>query len=93
VFVQTTQLKEDFGPAVFNLGFSLAKSGQKQEAVGPFREAIRHNPEHIGSSILLADLLLQRGQQEEAAALARQAETVGPTDRRLPVLREKLGLP
>jgi tetratricopeptide (TPR) repeat protein len=93
VFAQATQFKADFGPAFFNLGFSLAKSGQKQEAVAPFREAIRHNPEHIDSYILLADLLLQLGQREEAASLARQAETVSPTDRRLPVLRQKLGLP
>jgi tetratricopeptide (TPR) repeat protein len=90
-FARATQLKADFGPAFFNLGFAMAKSGQKREAVGPFREAIRHSPEHIDSYILLADLFLQLGQPSEALALTQQAEAVNPTDPRLPVLRQKIG--
>jgi len=53
-------------PAFFNLGFALAKSGKTREAVAPFREAIRQNPEMIDAYILLADLHVQLGEDGEA---------------------------
>jgi tetratricopeptide (TPR) repeat protein len=83
-------LKHDFGPAFFNLGFALAKSGKTQEAVAPFQEAIRQNPEMIDAYILLADLHLQLGEKAQAIALADLAERLDPADRRLPTLRQKL---
>lgn len=90
-FRRATQLKTDFGPAFYNLGFALARSGKTREAIAPFREAIRHNPERVDSYVLLADLHVQLGEFEEAAMLARLAESINPADRRLPPLREKIG--
>ena len=90
-FEQATRLKPDFGPAFFNLGLALVRSGRRAEAVPPLRAAIRHNPERIDSYLALADLLLQLGQPAEAAALAQQAESIDPSDRRLHTLREKIG--
>lgn len=89
-FETAIQLKADFGPAFFNLGFARAKAGQKQAAVQPFREAMRHNPEYLDSYILLADLYLQIGQKRDAIELERQARALRPDDPRLPVLRERL---
>lgn len=91
VFRQATQLKADFGPAFYNLGFALARSGRTRDAIAPFREAIRHNPERVDSYVLLADLHVQLGELAEAAAVARQAEAVAPNDRRLPALWQKIG--
>ena len=89
-FEQATRLKADFGPAFYNLGFALARAGQTRAAVAPFREAIRHNPERVDAYVLLADLHAQLGEFDTAAELARQAEAIQPTDRRLPALREKI---
>ncbi|HTG44323.1 MAG TPA: tetratricopeptide repeat protein [Verrucomicrobiae bacterium] len=90
VFQYATTLKRDFGVAFFNLGFALAKSGRQREAVGPFKEAIRHNPEKIDSYILLADLHLQLAEKNAAIELARLAERLDPKDPRLPTLQRKL---
>jgi tetratricopeptide (TPR) repeat protein len=89
-FERCIALKPDFGPAFFNLGFALAKTGQKERAVQCFRESIRHSPEHVESYILLADLHLQLGQTIQAARLADQAEALHSADPRLPVLRAKI---
>jgi tetratricopeptide (TPR) repeat protein len=89
-FRQATLLKADFGPAFLNLGFALAKSGNPREAVAPFHEAIRHNPEIIDAYFLAADLHLQLGETADADALAKLAERIDPENPRLPVLRERL---
>jgi tetratricopeptide (TPR) repeat protein len=93
VFRHATTLKEDFGPAFFNLGFALAKSGQPREAIPAFQQAIRHNPDRVDSYILLADLHLQMGERAEAIRLADLAQLLDPADRRLPELRGKIGGP
>lgn len=89
-FETAIQLKADFGPACFNLGFARAKAGQQQAAMQPFRDAIRHNPEYFDSYILLADLYLQLGQKRDAIELEQQARALRPDDPRLPVLRERI---
>jgi tetratricopeptide (TPR) repeat protein len=89
-FQHTTTLKRDFGPAFFNLGFALAKSGKQREAIPAFKEAIRHNPEMIEAYVLLADLHLQFGEKAEAAALAQLADRLDPADQRLALLRQKI---
>jgi tetratricopeptide (TPR) repeat protein len=89
-FQHVTSLRNNFGPALFNLGFALAKSGKPREAINPFREAIRHNPEMIDAYILLADLHLQLGEKAGAVALADRAERLNPADPRLPALRQKI---
>ena len=89
-FRHATTLKRDFGPAFFNLGFALAKSGKQREAVAPFKEAIRQNPEMIDAYILLADLHVQLGEDAEAIHLANLAERLDPTDSRLPTLRQRI---
>jgi len=93
MFARAIKLKPDFGPAYFNLGVALGRSGQKPEAVASFREAIRHNPERIDSYILLADLLFDLGGRAQAQEVARQAEALNPTDRRLAQLWNKIGRP
>ena len=89
-FQYATGLKRDFGPAFFNLGFALARSGKPREAIPAFQEAIRYNPEIIDAYILLADLHLQLGERAEAIDLAKLAEQLDPGDRRLPTLRRKI---
>ena len=89
-FHHATTLKRDFGPAFFNLGFALAKSGKPHEAIAPFQEAIRQNPEMIDAYILLADLHVQLGEKSQAFQLAELAERLDPADRRLPILRRKI---
>lgn len=89
-FRQATTLKRNFGPAYFNLGFSLAKSGRPREAIAAFEEAIRQNPEHIDSYILLADLHWQQREVSRARELAELAARLDPDDARLPVLHDKI---
>lgn len=90
-FHHATSLKRDFGPAFFNLGFALAKSGKPREAIDSFQEAIRQNPEMIDAYILLADLYLQSDYRQKAVELAKLAEQLDPADPRLPALRRKIG--
>ena len=89
-FQHCITLKRDFGPAFFNVGFALAKSGKPREAVPAFQEAIRQNPEIIDAYILLADLHVQLGERAEATKVAALAERLNPNDPRLPVLRQKI---
>jgi tetratricopeptide (TPR) repeat protein len=89
-FEKVTTLKRDFGPAFFNLGFALARSGKQREAVPAFKEAIRHNPEMIEAYVLLADLHLQLGDKPEAMALADMAERLDTGDPRVTALRKKI---
>jgi protein O-mannosyl-transferase len=89
-FQHTISLKRDFGPAFFNLGFALAKSGKPREAIPAFEEAIRQNPEKIDSYVLLADLHWQLGEPAPAVELANLAERLDPADPRLPALRRKI---
>ena len=89
-FQHCITLKRDFGPAFFNVGFALAKSGKPREAVPAFQEAIRQNPEIIDAYILLADLHVQLGERDEATKLAALAERLNPNDPRVPVLRQKI---
>ncbi len=89
-FRHATSLKRDFGPAFFNLGFALAKSGNPREAIPSFEEAIRQNPEMIDAYILLADLHVQMDEKEKAVELAEMAERLDPADPRLPTLRAKM---
>jgi tetratricopeptide (TPR) repeat protein len=89
-FKAATELKSDFGPAWYNRGFALGRAGRLEESAKAFREAIRYHPEHLDSYILLADLELQSGRNEEALGLIRRAESISPSDARLPVLRRKV---
>ena len=89
-FQHCITLKRDFGPAFFNVGFALAKSGKPRDAIPAFQEAIRQNPEIVDAYILLADLHVQLGERAEATELAKLAERLNPSDPRLPVLRQKI---
>jgi len=90
IFGRTTQLKPDFGPAYFNRGFALARAGQRREAMAAFRESLRHNPEHLESYLLLADLHLQVGEQAAARELLNQADAVDPKHPRLKALKDRV---
>ena len=90
-FQAALRAKPDFGPAWFNYGYALARAGNVREAIGPFREAIRHNPEHTDSYLLLADLHLQLNERERASQLIGQARMIDPNNPRLPAIEKKLG--
>ncbi|MEK7676495.1 MAG: tetratricopeptide repeat protein [Verrucomicrobiota bacterium] len=90
-FLKATELKADFGPAFFNRGLALVRAGLRREAIPAFRESIRHNPEHIDSYLLLADLHLALGEKVEALKLLEQAQTIDPLHPGLRQLHERAG--
>ncbi|HEY5913459.1 MAG TPA: tetratricopeptide repeat protein [Verrucomicrobiae bacterium] len=92
VFDRATELKPDYGPAYYNRGFALGRSGQVREAIAAFRESLRHNPEHFEAYVLLADLHLRLGERAAAQAVIDQAEALKPGDPRLLTLRNRVGL-
>jgi tetratricopeptide (TPR) repeat protein len=87
IFLKAAEIQPDFGPAHFNRGFALARAGQLREAVPSFQQAIRHNPEHIESYLLLADLHRQLGEREQGLAVLSSGLAINPSDRRLQQLR------
>jgi tetratricopeptide (TPR) repeat protein len=89
-FLVAARIKPDFGPAHFNRGIALARAGWPSAAMAAFQEAIRHNPEHLESYLLLADLHLQAGDRAKAAKLLNQAGAIKPDDRHLQQLRRRL---
>lgn len=90
VFHKATEIKSDFGPAHFNRGYALARAGKPREAVQHFREAIRHNPEHVESYLLLADLHRQFGEREEALKVLAEGLALSPDDTRLRQLKAQI---
>ena len=56
-----------------------------------FREALRHDPNYVDGYIALADLLSQRGEQDEAAKLLRQVLALNPSDERARFLQQRIG--
>ena len=54
------------------------------------RDAIRCSPNFLEPYIILADLLGQIGQVEEALALLQRAREINPGDPRLPVLLDRI---
>jgi tetratricopeptide (TPR) repeat protein len=91
-FAKATQLKPDFGPAYYNQGFCLARAGRPREAIVPFTESLRHNPEKLETYLLLADLHLQVGSRESAWKLLDQAKAMSPSDQRVRDLRRRAGM-
>jgi tetratricopeptide (TPR) repeat protein len=83
VFREATEIQPDFGPAHFNRGYALARTGQLREAVPSFRQAIRDNPEHIESYLLLADLHRQLRETNQALAVLTNGLALNPSDPRL----------
>jgi tetratricopeptide (TPR) repeat protein len=90
-FQAALRAKPDFGPAWFNYGYALARAGNVRGAIDPFREAIRHNPEHIDSYLLLADLHLQLNERDRASDLIRQARLIDPANPKVHALEKKMG--
>ena len=89
VFDRATKLKSDLGPAYFNRGLALGRSGRNREAMAAFRESLRHNPERLESYLFLADLHLRAGERDSAMALLEEALAIDPNDPRLQALRER----
>ena len=53
----------------FKAGKGLYRSGQLEQAIGPLRQAIELNPNHVGANQLLAEILLAQEQPSEAVRL------------------------
>jgi Flp pilus assembly protein TadD len=67
------RLAPDYAEAQYNLGLSLTQAGRLQEAVGPYREAIRLDPRDPQAFSGLGTVLMRLGRAEEAAACFREA--------------------
>jgi tetratricopeptide (TPR) repeat protein len=93
IFQQATLLKRDFGPAYFNRAFALGRNGQWRDAVAPFQECIKYNPEYLQAYLLLADVHLQLGETLRAIEVLDQAERLSPGDPRLAEVRLKAMAP
>jgi tetratricopeptide (TPR) repeat protein len=92
-FGKATELEQDFGPAWFNRGYALGRAGAFAQAAESFREALRHNPEHFETYLLLADLDLRLTNRIEALKILEQAESLKPSDPRLSALRQRAAAP
>ena len=62
-----------------NLGDALAKSGQLDDSVAAFREAIRIKPNYAAAHDGLGNAFQRRGQIDEAVSAFREATRIDPT--------------
>ena len=72
---------------------SLYKAAQKlytnhrfDEALSPLRQAVTFNPNHVGANLLLADILLVKGEPKKAYQILERLHTLQDNN----VIREKL---
>ncbi len=91
VFGQATRLKADFGAAYYNQGFSLAHAGHVRESLEPFATAIRCNPEHVDSYLMLAEAHLRLHERSAALRYLEKVEEIAPSHPGLKKLRAAAG--
>jgi len=72
-----------------NLGFALAEAGQRNRAIGEYREALRLNPDYPNAHNYLGVVLAEVGDADGAAAAFRAAIKLRP---RFAAARNNLGL-
>lgn len=69
---------EPVADSLYGAGLGLYRGGQLLQAIAPLRQAINLNPNHVGANQLLADILLARGQVEEARQLLERLYAYQP---------------
>ncbi|HVM60698.1 MAG TPA: tetratricopeptide repeat protein [Verrucomicrobiae bacterium] len=69
---------ERCGEAHFNLGFALAQTGQAQEAIGHYEQALRLKPDFAEAHFNLGNVLFQAGKAPEAIDHYEQALRLKP---------------
>lgn len=74
-----------------NLGYACVQLGRDAEAIGHFRNALAHDPNYAATYTALAELLVRRGERDEARLLLRQVLILDPGNARAPSLLERLG--
>ena len=73
-----------------NLGYACVQLGRDGEAIVHFRKALALDPNYLPTHTALAELLVRRGQIEEARGLLRRALELSPSDRRARAMLEQL---
>ena len=76
----------------YRAGLGLYRSGQLDQAIGPLRQAIGLNPNHIGANQLLADILLAQGEVDEARQLLERLYEYHPAAARSSLVQALLTL-
>ncbi len=61
-----------------NLGYALMETGQVEEAVGHFKEALRLNPNYARAHCYLGSALARLGRREEAIKQLTEALRLKP---------------
>jgi tetratricopeptide (TPR) repeat protein len=62
------------------------------EAIGPLRQAIGLNANHVAANLLLADILLKRKQAKEACEILERLYTIRPIAAQMPLIQGLLAL-
>ena len=78
--IEFIQARTDASDSVLmrELGFAQLRAGQRDAAVGSFRQITQDNPESARAMLDLAGALEETGQMDEAGKLYEQAEAIAP---------------
>jgi Flp pilus assembly protein TadD len=76
-------IKDDYGRALVTLGLSLKRLEQRADALTAFRKAVHCNPELAEAHFFLGEMLVEKGDQDEARKQLEQALALAPPNTRL----------
>ena len=84
------QLKSTWRELHYNLGYACAHLGHSNEAILHLRNALERDPNYLPTYFALAELLIRRGQTDEARRLLGQALDLSPSDDRAKALLKQV---
>jgi tetratricopeptide (TPR) repeat protein len=77
---------------LYQAGQKLYRDHHWDDAIGPLRQAIGLNSNHVGANLLLADVLLKQKKVDEAREILEKLYTVRPVAAQTPLIQALLAL-
>jgi tetratricopeptide (TPR) repeat protein len=90
VLEDALKLKPTWRELHANLGYACVQLGRAEEAERHYRDALAQDPNHVPSRIALGELLLRRGEVNQARQVLQEAANLAPNDPKVQGLLRKL---